>query len=199
MNRIYPVTLIKKKRRCELILYGKTFVIKQKLYEQILEQNVGMARNIRIGRDRHGGTFLHFDEKSVRVTPKIYRVLQDSRVFKYGNPKIRKNNLVVKKLGKSGQASRTRANLFAKQNGKCFYCDKVTVDFKDLQFNNHPDKATIEHLIPKNCNKTSLEGKHVMACRKCNELRGNHDLLYFLRKNFPNKTAQILKKIAELY
>lgn len=97
-------------------------------------------------------------------------------VKKRSNVKGTPNNRIVvcnkcnktpkSKISKTGSK---RKKLYDRQNGQCYYCDKHCVMDGAL---NHPDTATIEHLIPKSEGGTRALSNLVMACQECNRLRG---------------------------
>ena len=67
----------------------------------------------------------------------------------------------------------TAATLYSFQNCKCFYCNK----FMRFMSYNHNKPSTIEgytidHLFPRSLG-FGLAGNAVLACRKCNEKKGD--------------------------
>jgi 5-methylcytosine-specific restriction endonuclease McrA len=67
----------------------------------------------------------------------------------------------------------TRAELFKRFDGRCFYCARITV-FEHA--GNSPDSATIEHVQSRalfGANRN--ERWTVLACRACNQRRNMED------------------------
>jgi 5-methylcytosine-specific restriction endonuclease McrA len=85
----------------------------------------------------------------------------------------------------------------------CFYCEKPTREDAEP---NAPDRATMDHLLPrKEGGLTKLKNLRI-ACLRCNNERGSHDMLKFmkrkgrctdLRKNFD--LAHTLYEVAALH
>jgi hypothetical protein len=50
---------------------------------------------------------------------------------------------------------------------RCFYCDELML------------KPTKEHIVPKSKFGINAKRNIVLVCKKCNLLRGNHDLVHF--------------------
>lgn len=62
--------------------------------------------------------------------------------------------------------------LYAYQNARCFYCNKY-VEFIPHNGGNRLEKGyTIDHLFPRSKGFRKA-GNSVIACRACNELKGN--------------------------
>lgn len=65
------------------------------------------------------------------------------------------------------------AVLYSFQNCRCFYCNKF---MRYVSYNHaNPDRLdgyTIDHLFPRTLG-FGLAGNAVLACRKCNEVKGN--------------------------
>ena len=70
-----------------------------------------------------------------------------------------------------------RRKLYKKYNGKCFYCGREV----ELTYDK-PNSAVIEHVIPKSRGGASNYSNYVLACSKCNMLKGTLTLKEFYRK-----------------
>src|SRR4051812_15713665 len=70
----------------------------------------------------------------------------------------------------SKRRKHVRRELYEKQKGCCYYCNKKCVlEAKD---SNAPDSATLEHLIPKSRGGSGKIDNLVVSCRECNVTRG---------------------------
>ena len=71
---------------------------------------------------------------------------------------------------------KNRNSLFNKQKGKCYWCKR---DMRKTPREHHdPLECTLDHLYPRGHplrSEQRIDGmrKHVAACRRCNEARGN--------------------------
>lgn len=84
-----------------------------------------------------------------------------------------------RKMKNSEIHRRQVARLFREQRGKCHWCKKDMVKFDPTVVRRHrplPDHlATIDHLdhrFSSERGKHSGEARRVLACKKCNEIRG---------------------------
>lgn len=76
--------------------------------------------------------------------------------------------------------------LYRKARALCHYCGgKVSRDVDE----SHPDRATLDHRIPRSRGGSNARANIVLACRGCNERKGNMTdqefLGLFLDKNNP--------------
>ena len=68
------------------------------------------------------------------------------------------------------------AALFNIQAGCCFYCDKEV----SLKLKNHPDSATVDHIVPQSKGGRNQAHNYVMACKECNESKSDKPLVVFV-------------------
>jgi hypothetical protein len=93
-------------------------------------------------------------------------------------------------LGKKGRV--LRQALWAKQNGRCFFCDCYTF----ISAKQTPHQATIEHLesVFKYGDQRD-DSKTVMACYKCNQDRNTKEHLTVPLSERPGTYEYELKKM----
>jgi len=61
-----------------------------------------------------------------------------------------------------------------RQRGKCFYCDvPMILPGKDGRNGTHPQCCTRDHVLPKSLGGTLAKGNVVLACRTCNNKKGD--------------------------
>lgn len=70
----------------------------------------------------------------------------------------------------------TRRGLFKKFHGKCHYCDRPLQWGKGFS-----NSATIDHIIPRARGGSYVKSNLVLACFRCNNLRGDMSYGGFLR------------------
>lgn len=89
-----------------------------------------------------------------------------------------------------GRKGKIRLKKWRRQSGLCFYCKRKTVLPEKLRHkeNKHPlNLATLDHLFPRahplanRSNNCSELNKTVMACRECNQERGEQQWDVFFR------------------
>lgn len=69
----------------------------------------------------------------------------------------------------SAARRQTMAKLIAAQGSRCYYCQKIMrCDVRAR----HPDRATIEHRVPRAAGGSSRSINLVAACRDCNNRKG---------------------------
>ena len=77
-------------------------------------------------------------------------------------------------------ASQTVKRFAEERGGRCYYCGRMTTTI-DM----HSDlAATRDHLVPKSRGGALLPRNLVLACRRCNELRGHSNAEAFKRLMF---------------
>ncbi|WP_312862828.1 HNH endonuclease [Rhizobium tropici] len=69
--------------------------------------------------------------------------------------------------------------LFAKQDGKCCYCDRHVILSYRWRDQQRPDAATIEHLRRRADGGSNHPDNLAMACKECNDGRGPVDWLTY--------------------
>lgn len=69
----------------------------------------------------------------------------------------------------SAARRQTMAKLITAQSGRCYYCEKIMR--RDVRAR-HPDRATIEHRVPRAAGGSSRSINLVAACRDCNNRKG---------------------------
>lgn len=73
-----------------------------------------------------------------------------------------------------------REDLLRDQDGKCYYCGHKVVYESGIEAVNLPDNfATLDHIVPKAKHNT-LVANSVVACYRCNNIRGDKDAGEFL-------------------
>jgi hypothetical protein len=80
----------------------------------------------------------------------------------------------IRKLAKSMGRDCKITTLWKEQGGKCHYCERDTVLHSMHQ--NRRDFATLDHIIPKVRGGTRILPNLVMACKRCNTIKG--DMFY---------------------
>lgn len=82
----------------------------------------------------------------------------------------------------SPQKSGARRRLWKRQRGKCYYCKRDTVIRKIHNGERQPHNlATLDHVEPLSRNGVFAPTQNcVVACRLCNEARGNQSQAEFL-------------------
>jgi len=86
---------------------------------------------------------------------------------------------------------RRRRKLHDQHDGKCFWCGCVTVLCEDATYN-EDDLATLDHIrnrIGKKMNN-SLNNITVLACKRCNNLRGKYEDAFYFAIDPANKPNQ---------
>lgn len=81
-------------------------------------------------------------------------------------------------MGRRHKRSLTHSQLltlWAKYNGKCHYCKRLTD--RVGEDGNSPNAPTREHIVPRSLGGCNDMENYVLACRKCNESRGT--ILFF--------------------
>lgn len=74
--------------------------------------------------------------------------------------------------GRATARQRRRARLFFKQRGLCYWCSRqMTTERPNPK--PAPNYATFEHLMPRSRGGKSNYDNVVLACRSCNNHRGN--------------------------
>jgi 5-methylcytosine-specific restriction endonuclease McrA len=75
----------------------------------------------------------------------------------------------------ASHTTRLRERLFARQGGRCHYCDEQMTmrNYHDLGV--RPTDATIEHLVPRALGGGNALPNLVAACSRCNALGGRID------------------------
>ena len=64
--------------------------------------------------------------------------------------------------------------IWRKQNGSCFYCTiSLVAPASGNDNGHHPHLATIDHIHPRSKGGKRVHGNVVLACQRCNVLRGN--------------------------
>lgn len=58
---------------------------------------------------------------------------------------------------------RKRTRLYDEQKGRCWYCGKSVAR----------ERATLDHIVPRSRGGTDCNANLVMACRRCNRMKGN--------------------------
>ncbi|MEU3546303.1 HNH endonuclease [Streptomyces longwoodensis] len=66
---------------------------------------------------------------------------------------------------RGAQGRRKRLRIAAEQNGRCFYCR--------TRFNDPATDGTFDHFVPYALWRTNLRWNLVLACRPCNEAKGD--------------------------
>ena len=74
--------------------------------------------------------------------------------------------------------------LWIKQKGKCFYCLELMI-----QQHGAPNSATIDHYVPRSIARGLGFDNLVLACKKCNEQKGNSLPAEFAGQ-YPDKVIQ---------
>lgn len=79
-----------------------------------------------------------------------------------------------------------KRELWEKQQGRCFYCQRQTFLLPSQPgIPNPPDLATFDHVISKCRLKrkgmTNVQNNKVIACRECNQAKGNMKVEKFLK------------------
>lgn len=65
-----------------------------------------------------------------------------------------------------------------KQNPYCFWCNQLTLNYKN--FVRHNAAATLDHLIPESKGGKHIRENLVLSCYGCNQKRGNTDAVEWL-------------------
>lgn len=64
--------------------------------------------------------------------------------------------------------------IWRKQNGSCFYCSLSLVPpARGNDNGHHPHLATVDHIHPRSKGGKRYRGNVILACQRCNVLRGN--------------------------
>ena len=104
-----------------------------------------------------------------RVPMALHSALQDDllRVARGWLPRA----TVRRRAGKSMTATQRRLLALMEQYGPlCHWCRKLTQ--LDVE-RDHPDRATVEHLVPKAKGGSNKIGNLRVACYACNQARGD--------------------------
>lgn len=115
------------------------------------------------------------------------------------NP-IKKPNHIMNWLLKQKDANRKKLEfLHKKQDGKCVYCQRIVIMKDPTERSSGRMHATIDHILPKAFGGTDSLRNMVMACSKCNALRGLmpvEDFRKILTLNYSNSK---IRHIAAAY
>jgi 5-methylcytosine-specific restriction endonuclease McrA len=76
---------------------------------------------------------------------------------------------------KSEKLKLLRDQAFARQNGQCYWCDRLMLRPSAKVPANHGFACTAEHLIPRSHGGRDTSHNIVAACRRCNSSRGTLD------------------------
>jgi len=68
-----------------------------------------------------------------------------------------------------------KAELWNKTQGLCFWCGQKTLDL-DKRDTKNPLNPTLDHVIPKAAGGKKEEGNIVLACKSCNDVRGQYNI-----------------------
>lgn len=72
--------------------------------------------------------------------------------------------------------SRMRANLYARQGGQCYYCEReMTLRTFQIQDQLRDDDVTVEHLVPRVLGGRDIPQNLVAACHQCNRIGARID------------------------
>jgi len=74
------------------------------------------------------------------------------------------------------------SEVFNRENGKCFYCERTVIRNTSGCSHNFPETATLDHLIPRSKGGVFSVKNLVLACYGCNSERGNKKDFHFLKE-----------------
>lgn len=92
-------------------------------------------------------------------------------------------------MPKNDQKRSTRRHWQSLGYRRC-YCGKL-LNWEDPE---HPDFATIEHLVPKSRGGTLAIKNSLLVCKRCNESRSSIDWYVWVETNKPPKSDWLIKK-----
>jgi hypothetical protein len=89
-----------------------------------------------------------------------------------------------------------KAELWNKTQGLCFWCGQKTLDLNKRDTKN-PLNPTLDHVIPKAAGGKKEEGNIVLACKACNDVRGQYNISVWARRELEYKSKiEMLEKLA---
>lgn len=100
-----------------------------------------------------------------------------------------KNALTQHRKNKHPISSTKLTRFVEERGGACYYCDRMV----SLEDNEHGTGASRDHIVPVTLNGTNAQANLLLACKRCNELRGHaqHEAFKRLIQGDPVTRAEL--------
>ena len=168
--------------------------LRQPLIEKILNQMINVVNALR-------AEYGEIDEVHVELARKL-KLSQSERenTDKHNRENERKNQEIAKQITEDYGLTPTRARilkykLWEESEHRCFYCGKPisAADFLN------GSEGEIEHIIPQSVLFDDSFSNKVLACRACNQAKGNQTAREFMEKQSAGEYEDYLQRVEKMY
>ena len=168
--------------------------LRQPLVEKILNQMINVVNALR-------AEYGEIDEVHVELARELKQSQSErENADKRNSENEKRNKEVADRIKEEHGLTPTRARilkykLWEESAHKCFYCEK---DISGAEVMNGSD-GEIEHIIPQSVLFDDSFSNKVLACRACNQAKGNQTAREFMEKKSAEEYEAYLHRVEQLY